>query len=74
MKKLPTAKELFDKMISENDEATSTEMMIEFAKIHVKAALKAVCDYAYTKDVTFSNDVEIDEDSVLTSYPLTNIK
>ena len=40
MKNLPTAKELFDKMLSENEETTSTEMMIEFAKLHVEAALK----------------------------------
>lgn len=29
-----TAKQLFDKMLEENDECTSTEIMIEFAKIH----------------------------------------
>jgi hypothetical protein len=37
---LPTAKELFYKMLEENEECTSTEMMIEFAKLHVEAALK----------------------------------
>jgi hypothetical protein len=42
MKKVPTAKELFDSMLESNDEVTSTEMMIEFAKIHVEAALKDV--------------------------------
>ena len=36
-----TAKELFDEMLLKNDEATSTEMMIEFAKLHVEAAVKA---------------------------------
>ena len=35
-----TAKELFDKMLLENDEYTSTEMIIEFAKMHVTEALK----------------------------------
>jgi hypothetical protein len=34
-----TAKELFDKMLEENDECTSTEMMIAFAKLHVAEAL-----------------------------------
>ena len=36
-----TAQELFDKMVNENDEVTSTDMMIEFAKLHVEQALKA---------------------------------
>jgi len=39
-----TSKELFDKMLEENDECTSTEMMIAFAKLHLeefkKIALK----------------------------------
>jgi hypothetical protein len=39
---IPTAQELFDKMVNENDEVTSTDMMIEFAKLHVEQALKAV--------------------------------
>ena len=38
--KLPTAKELFDKMIGENVEVTSTEMMIAFAKLHVSEAIE----------------------------------
>ena len=37
---IPTAKELFNKMLEENDECMSTEMMIEFAKMHVEEALK----------------------------------
>jgi hypothetical protein len=35
MGKIPTAKQLFDKMIEENDECTSTEMMDEFARLMV---------------------------------------
>lgn len=37
-----TAKELFDKMLEENDECTSTEMMIEFAKLHVEDYKKEI--------------------------------
>ena len=40
VKTMITAKELFDKMLSKNNECTSTEMMIEFAKYHVEKALK----------------------------------
>jgi len=48
--------------------------MIEFAKLHVEAALKAASKEAYTKDVPFSDDVEVDSNSILNSYPLENIK
>lgn len=41
-----TAKELFDKMLSENEETTSTEMMIEFAKLHCEAQLEAILENA----------------------------
>ena len=74
MNTIPTAKELFDKMISENDEVTSTEMMIEFAKMHVEAALKTAANEATTKFIKFTDDEEVDKDSILTAYPLTNIK
>jgi hypothetical protein len=39
--------------------------MIEFAKLHVEAALNAACE---------SEGYDIDEDSILNAYPLTNIK
>ena len=48
--------------------------MIEFAKLHVEAALKSAASDAHTKDVPFSNDVEVDQVSILTSYPPENIK
>lgn len=34
-----TAKQMFDRMLSENTEVTSTEMMISFAKLKVQEAL-----------------------------------
>jgi hypothetical protein len=84
-----TAKELFDKMVNENDEITSTDMMIEFAKLHVEQALKAAsesrCINMYDK-TWFAQSLEpgtkildrvnitVDKDSILNSYLLTNIK
>lgn len=68
MNTIPTAKELFDKMISENDETTSTEMMIEFAKLHVEAALKEA-----EKSIKIGLSQKA-KDLILNSYPLTNIK
>jgi hypothetical protein len=40
MGKIPTAKQLFDKMIEENDECTSTEMMDEFARLMVNEKIE----------------------------------
>lgn len=60
---MKTAKELFDKMLSDNDEVTSTEMMIEFAKMHVQAALDAAWEVEFNNLEEFMN-----------CYPLTNIK
>lgn len=41
-----SAKELIEKMRSENEEVTVEELMIEFAKIHVKKSLQAAHDAA----------------------------
>lgn len=63
------------------------DLMIEFAKLHVKAALEAAADSAQTKTTScYTNasgnekgelyeDVEIiDENSILNAYPESNIK
>ena len=54
--------------------------MIEFAKLHVKAALKTASEKAETReDVaiftegTFNTQI-VDRNSILNSYPLENIK
>jgi hypothetical protein len=51
------------------DEAT-----IEFTKYHVEEALKAAAYNAETYRVKFTNDYEVNKDSILESYPLINIK
>ena len=48
-------------------------VMIEFAKLHVEAALKAASENA-TSYVIGGLTSEVDEDSVLNAYPLENIK
>ena len=45
--------------------------MIEFAKMHVKEALKQASEQVYVSDTVFC---EIDRDSILNAYPLENIK
>ena len=70
-----TAHELFYKMLKENDECTSVDMMIEFAKLHVEAALKEALEsipcLGSSTDIATYEEVE---DAVLNSYPLENIK
>jgi hypothetical protein len=68
--KMITAKELFYKMLEENDECTSVEMMIEFAKLHVTEALKSAVYDAETEHCDFG----VKEESILNAYPLYNIK
>lgn len=50
------------------------ELMVEFAKIHVEAALKEASEKAlvYADEGGYSEYV--DEKSILDSYPLDNIK
>jgi len=49
-------------------------IMIGFAKMHVKAALKAASEN--TEVICDSSDIfqSIDEESILNAYPLNNIK
>lgn len=55
-----------------------TEAMVEFAKMHVEAALKTASEKIefdigeYISDGHWER--EIDKDSILNSYPLSNIK
>ena len=74
MNKIPTAEEFalqdgYDKVI---DHVTETRM-IEFAKLHVEAALQAASKNAEV-NVTNYHNYEVDDDSILNSYPLENIK
>lgn len=71
-----TAKELFDKMLSENDECTSTEMMIEFAKMHVTEALKQASEKAeapYYISPTRTVSALVEKDTILNAYSLDNV-
>ena len=72
MSKIPTAKELFNKMLEENDECMSTEMMIEFAKMHVKEALQKAYENADLE--YYGDEVCYNKDSILNAYPESNIK
>ena len=76
-----TAKELFDKMLEENDECTSTEMMVEFAQRHVTEALKQASEKAEL-ETEYENPVNpsmgsfevVHKTSILDAYSLDNVK
>jgi hypothetical protein len=86
---VPTAEEFFlntyfSDSISDDDKRLwlecnrqakeSVQIMIEFAKMHVTAALKAASEKAivYADEGGYSEFV--DEQSILNAYPLENIK
>lgn len=49
-------------------------IMIEFAKLHVEAALKEASENAEMNLIKYTDDYEIDRYSILNAYPLENIK
>ena len=49
-------------------------LMIDFAKYHVRLALKQASENAKIKFIPFSDEMEIDIESILNSYDLNNIK
>lgn len=72
--KIPTAKELlkeeYRKALS-GDEYDVAQAMIEFAKFHVKAALKAAAE---SEELNFKDKYWVDQDSILNAYPDELIK
>lgn len=50
------------------------EWLIEFTEYHVKLALEAAYNNAEMDLIKFTDDWEINKDSILNAYPLENIK
>lgn len=90
MEKIPTADEIIEKHYKEDKDEDGNKIlylwsiknaMIEFAKLHVKAALEAAAEKAECEDEgTFGRDGEVHEyyvvnkQSILTAYTDENIK
>lgn len=80
MGEIPTALEFMKANIS--NVKYLQEIMIEFAKLHVEAALKAASEKATVTPIDHEEISEgsfrpiwgVDDDSILNSYPLENIK
>ena len=58
----------------EDNEDLIPVIMVEFAKMHVKAALKAALEDAPCGSSTDTVSYEDMEDAILKAYPETNIK
>jgi hypothetical protein len=81
--KIPTAEDFFidNKLIPFHTDSFHMKeihkIMIEFAKLHVEAALKEASENAELKyrinDIS-CNDKILNKNSILNAYPLTNIK
>ena len=81
MSKIPTAEEFLDAIPQGNFDAN---YLIQFAKLHVEAALleaseKAVTDYEYAGETGEFDDISVydyfvDKKSILNAYPLENVK
>ena len=76
-----TAEELLQQerfyAVTSGDEHEIINAMVEFAKMHVEAALEEANNKATTKYMNAISGppiIMIDEDSILNAYPLTNIK
>jgi len=89
MKNIPTAEEFAKTHHPMKTYPVDHQMMIEFAKLHVEAALKEASEsrcikmlektwYEYSLEpnttILARINITVDKDSILNSYQLTNIK
>lgn len=85
MKTIFTAKKFLAQKLGKTPIGILPELLIEFAALHVQAALKAASEKAKTtylnewnvedvKLIRQGHESKIDKESVLNAYPLTNIK
>jgi hypothetical protein len=86
MEKTPTAEEIMQKNLDPHDclrpskcYGMTLDALIEFARLHCEAQLKAILEKATieTKCYEFGDMDEyhvINKDSIINAYPLTNIK
>lgn len=81
---VPTAEEFLDNFLNKEAIPWNPEIdkvygciniaMIEFAKLHVTAALEAASDTDILSGISYKHRTNLDMDAILNSYPLENIK
>lgn len=78
MEKIPTAEEFYESIVGVTPDAISQhsctlEVIIGFAKLHVKAALLAASEQAEAKENPAdygTGSIWVDKKSILNAYPL----
>lgn len=68
---IPTAEEFMNRPFGQKLDTQT--LMIEFAQLHVKAALKEASEKAELESYDYPG-ASIKESSIINAYPLTNIK
>ena len=73
---IPTAAEFFMKFKHTHGPDNHYKALIEFAQMHVKAALEEAYENVFINDYDEHEQYSphIDKDSITKAYPLTNIK
>ena len=84
METIPTADDVYHSIKGEYPDHNSEKAMVEFAKLHVAAALKEASEKATTiidnnsycgnTGSEYDPEIIVDKNSILNAYPLTNIK
>jgi len=77
MKKIPTAKEFIENYIEENNHDSNIDVedaLIEFAKLHVGAALEEASKKAHIQIDEHDLSCSVDKSSILNAYPPSNIE
>jgi hypothetical protein len=65
---VPTAEEILNKHL------VPANAMIEFAKLHVEAALEAASETEIVSGTSYKHRTNLDMDIIMNSYPLEKIK
>lgn len=75
MTQIPTAENFYERVVGEPPEGYTEDIMIDFAKLHVKEALKSALEnipcIGSSTDIATYEEIE---KAVLNAYPLINIK
>lgn len=81
MENIPTAQEFFkeyiDKVPNNSEQSPMMIVMIEFAKLHVQAALKTAANKTYDQSMNNGRQIEhtaTAKKSIVNAYSLNNIK
>ena len=74
MNKIPTAEEFFRKRKYTYSPINHHLALIEFAKLHVEAALKEASENVIVNNYVNEGGIKVNKNSIINAYPLENIK